>query len=681
MNQLSHYVTVVCIVIASIACAVPAGGRPVTEVPTFEPAPELGGTTTLGAVRGAALLLETVAPGRFVEAPLMETRIEVEVVGLLARTTVTQTFTNPSDVCAEGIYVFPLPEGSAVDEMRLEVGGRVIEGEVREREEARREYEEARAEGRRASLLEQERPDLFTLSVASLDAGETATVTIGFDDVVRVDGGEYSLRVPLVAAPRYGGPPGAPPPGTVPAATRPHRAPFELSVDLNAGLPLDEVDSPSHRIDLFRSGPERWEVTVAEVAPALRDFHLSWRLAPSDTVRSALFTGLPGTAGTGGEHHTLLMVVPPDSGTREVVPVERVFVLDTSGSMAGPALREAQAALEASLSRLREIDRFNVIEFNSVTHRLFAGSRWATWENVQEAVAWVRSRQAGGGTELLTAMEAALEDPDPRPGELRQVVFVTDGLIVGEQQIATLLRRRLGRTRLFTVGIGSAPNGHFMELMAREGRGTFTFISTPEEVDRKMSALLRKLERPALTGLRVEVDDPTARVVPSVLPDLYDGEPLMVIARHRDPTPRLRLAGRGRTPGDDALVARSVEPVAVPGDQLSRLWARWSIREEMRRLYRGASPAEVREGVLALALGAHLVSEFTSLVAVDRTPGPGEACVSVRIPLSLPEGMAPEPAGVLPATATEGPLLSLIGLALLALALLLARPSRPRGWS
>lgn len=439
--------------------------------------------------------------------------------------------------------------------------------------------------------------------------------------------------------------------------------PFTLSVSLNAGLPVEEIHSASHAIETTLVSRSHWKIVVEEDL-AIRDFHLDWRLVPGNEIRTARFASSDG----GDQRHTLLMVVPPDErSAARMIPTERIFVLDTSGSMSGDSLREAKAALTRALRRLRGTDRFNVIEFNSITRRLYPSSERATESTIEEAIEWVEDRRADGGTEIRQAMAEALIDPDPLPGELRQVVFITDGLVTEEEAVARLLRKDLGRSRLFTVGIGSAPNGHFMQLIASEGRGSFTFISSPSQVESKMNALLTRLEAPALTGLGISSTDSTARVVPARIPDVYAGEPVMAIVRHRSPVPNVRLFADRESFETETRSA----VVDAPDGQLARLWARWAIREASSGLYSGIPEDEVRERIVSLALDAGLVSRYTSLVAVDTSPGSAEACRAVRVPLSLPEGMNAAMTGVLPATATAGPLLTVVGAALLAAALLL----------
>ncbi len=366
-------------------------------------------------------LLWRGADGGLRPAPSLSAEVEIRVTGLVTRARVTQRFTNPGEEWLEGLYVFPLPDGAAVDRLRMVVGDRVIEGEVREREAARRVYEEARREGRRASLLERQRPDVFTTRLANVAPGERVEVVIELEGTVAYADGTLRLRFPTVVEPRYlpAGPPSpdavlppastsaglpaaaAPPPptahggalraaversvgavrgagATVAAALGsrpPLRTPWSLTVHLDPGVPLARLESPSHAIAVAPEGARGWRVTLAAgEVEADRDFRLEWDPVAGAAPRTALFT-----EEVDGDVYALLMVLPPAAAAADWTPLERevIFVLDTSGSMAGPALAQAKAALVDALGRLRPWDSFNVIEFNDRARppvpRLLAG--------------------------------------------------------------------------------------------------------------------------------------------------------------------------------------------------------------------------------------------------------------------------------------------------------------------
>jgi Ca-activated chloride channel family protein len=652
--------------------------------------PAAAAPETLPPVTHGSLLVRTHVAGRFEEVPALRTEVRIRVTGLVARAEVTQAFHNPGTQWLEGIYVFPLPEGVAVDALRLHVGERVIEGQLREREEARQTYRQARAAGQKTSLLEQERANVFTTSVANIGPGEEVAVTIQYQELVRYDQGEFRLRFPLVVGPRYipGTAPLAGEPGTgwgvntaeVPDAERitpPVRHPSEgpinpvdLSIDLDPGLRLHRLVSPYHPIVTTPIGGTRQTVALAGgTIPADRDFELVWAPDVGAEPAAAVFTETHA-----GERYALVMLLPPAPRTPAVrLPRETILVVDTSGSMAGASIVQAKAALVQALDALTPADRFNLIQFNSRTDQLFPASRPAGAAEVRQARQWVQALQANGGTEMLPALRAALA-ADGEDGIVRQVVFITDGLVGNEDQLFGHISQNLGRSRLFTVGIGSAPNGHFMTKAAQFGRGTYTYVGSPSEVAEKMGALFRKLESPVLADLQVSWGSADVEAWPARLPDLYAGEPIVLVARlGGDPGDELRVSGkRGDREWDGGVwVDGGAEETG-----LHKLWARRKISGLMDRLREGADRAEVRQAVLAVALQHQIVSAYTSLVAVDVTPTrpAGAPGTTANVPVALPAGMVHEKVfGGLPQTATPGPLYLVLGFASLALALGLAR--------
>jgi Ca-activated chloride channel family protein len=642
-------------------------------------------------VTHGSLLVKTHVAGPPDEVPAVRTDVRMRITGPIARVAVTQEFLNPTTGWLEGIYVFPLPEGAAVDAMRLQVGARVIEGQIREREEARQAYQQAQQTGKKASLLEQERPNAFTISVANVGPGEAVVVDIEYQEVVRYDQGEFRLRFPMVVGPRYisGTDAVAGVAGTgwgvntsaVPDAERitpPVRHPsagainpVSLTVELDAGFTLERLASPHHAIVTTPVSASRHSITLADgVVPADRDFELVWAPDPGAQPAAAVFTEWHG-----GEAYALVMLLPPAApdaaGGR--LPREVIFVIDTSGSMGGASIQQARLALEQALAALTPSDRFNVIQFNSTTERLFPASVPAGPAEVEHARRWVQGLRANGGTEMLPALRAALEGAT-ESGVVRQVVFVTDGLVGNEDQLFAYLSRSLGRSRLFTVGIGSAPNGHFMTKAAQFGRGTYTYIGSPSEVGEKMGALFRKLEHPVLGDIAVSWGDEGVEAWPARVPDLYVGEPVVLLARLRT-TSSAELTVTGR---------RDVEPweaklrVEAGSDEtgIHKLWARKKIAGLMDRLRESGDRAEARGAVIAVALQHHLVSAYTSLVAVDVTPSrpDGSPGRTANVPVALPAGMVYEKVfGTLPQGATPAPLYLTLGLASLALALCLVR--------
>jgi Ca-activated chloride channel family protein len=589
-----------------------------------------------GDVGSGALLLRTTEAGRYLEAPRLRTDVSITVTGTIARARITEAFENPSDRWVEGLYVFPLPADAGVDTLRMQVGDRFLEGEVRERKQARQIYERAAAEGVKATLIEQQRPNVFTNAVANIDPHGTVVVQIEYQHVVQLDGDRLSLRVPLVVGPRYANA-GVADRGAIRAPVIDPKLgkinPVTLSVTLRAGVPLAGIASAYHAVEIVRPDEASATVTIVGDTPADRDFVLNWTLAPSAAPRATLFR-----ESIGDETYYLALILPAvGSATRSGLPREAIFVIDNSGSMAGESMRQAKAALLLGLRSLGPADRFNVIRFDDRFETVFADAVPADRKHLAIAERFVERIDADGGTEILPALRAALADATPNDDtRLRQVVLLTDGAVGNEDQLLQEVGRSLGRSRVFTIGIGSAPNSYLMEHVARLGRGTFTHIGSEQEVGLRVSALLAKLESPVLTDL-VATHDAELEVWPNPVPDLYVGEPIVLTAVSNGRAGTLRLAGRlGAAPWSAALDLAS----AVAGPGVEKLWARAKLGAIEEWRYRGAAQDDIDAEVLKLALQHHLVSRLSSLVAVDVTPSrpSDESLVSSAVPTNLPHG-------------------------------------------
>jgi len=637
-------------------------------------------------VTEGSLLLKAGQPGIYQQIPTVHTDVDMRVSGMIVRARIRQSFRNPGQEWVEGIYVFPLPEQAAVDHMRMQIGSRVIEGQIKEKHEAKRVYEQAKRDGKKAVLTEQERPNIFTNSVANIGPAETVVVEIEYQQVLRYDQGQFSLRFPQAITPRYI--PGKPLSETisvtgtgwakdtdqVPAASRitppVHSGrskinPLSLRIELDVGYPLLEIKSLYHPIKQREHGVGQVTLTLAggEV-PADRDFELVWTPEVGHAPRAALFSEK-----VAGEFYHLIMVLPPHQDLTSGQPLARevIYVIDTSGSMAGTSMEQARRSLLMALDRLRPRDRFNIIQFNSVTDVLFSQAQTASRDNLRRARRYVTQLQADGGTEMAPALRAALNSQ----GEghyVRQVIFLTDGSVGNESALFDLIQQQLGQSRLFTVGIGSAPNSYFMRKAAQYGRGTFTYIGDVSEVNEKMASLFVKLESPVMTDLQVQFSNAVeVEALPQRIPDLYAGEPVIFAARTSREGETVTLKGmRSLAPWQATLDLTQ----ARNGDGIGVFWARSKIAALMDSLHEGEDENKVREEVTNLALTHHLVSRYTSLVAVDVTPTrPLQAALNQHaLPVNLPQGQNYQKIfGQLPQTATPAELHLLAGFVLLLL--------------
>ena len=616
-------------------------------------------------------------------APQLNTDVLMTVTGMINRVKLEQNFSNTTDQWQEGIYVFPLPENAAVDHMRLHIGERIIEGQIKEKEAARKTYEKAKQEGKRAALTEQERPNIFTTSVANIPPHESIKIEIEYQQIVKYDTGVFSLRFPMVIGPRYI--PGKQridgfagtgwalntdevpdaaritPPVMLPGSKRKNLV--TIKINLDAGLDLEKINSPYHAINVNKQGQHYQIELNQESTLANRDFELTWQPHPSVTPKAALFTEK-----RNGDTYTLIMMLPPETEQAQTLRREIIYVIDTSGSMGGQSIVQAKTALELALTRLKPGDKFNVIQFNSFTSKLFNQTQPVNQHTLEKALRYVRSLEATGGTEMATALRAALANQSNN-GYLRQVIFLTDGSIGNEQALFEIIQDQLGRSRLFTIGIGSAPNSHFMQRAASFGRGTHTYIGKLDEVQTRMQALFEKIESPVLKDITIDWGETNIEMWPKKITDLYRGEPLLITVKANQLPNAIKISG-------NVAHQNWSSSLELKGGQnrqgISTLWARNKIAGLMEQKH-DAEFESIKKTIIDTALEHHLVSQYTSLVAVDVTPvrPQNETLDSQTIPTHLPEGwnynkVFGQP---FPATATDARLDFIIGLILVMLSL------------
>lgn len=634
---------------------------------------------------GTGKLLFRNEDGRVDAALHLDTRYETLVTGIVATTTLTQSFENTSRDWREAVYVFPLPETAAVHDMQIKVGDRLITAEIREREQAKKAYAAARAAGKVAALTEQERPNLFTQSLANIAPGATIEVTIRFIQVIDYKDGRFTLRLPLTLTPRYI--PGrradveiahrsnargwAVPTNEVRDAHRitpfmalrpkhgSHRA--TVAVRLKPGLALASVTSPYHDITTRRD-QGTYVVSLRDDKVSMdRDFVLEWR--PTDNARPrAAFFGEQ----VDGSDYGLLLLMPPVIDKVMPLPREVTFVIDTSGSMKGVSIRQARLALKDALKHLRFEDRFNIVAFNSDYQTLFPQPRRADSATLDRGERFVEQLYANGGTEMRAPLEAVLSQPETN-GYLKQVIFITDGAVGNETALFRLIDRKLDRARLFTVGIGSAPNSFFMRKAAQFGRGAFVHIGATGEVRDKIAALIDKIDKPVSRS--IEVTWPASTAVasfPARLPALYASEPLIVLARGSV------LEGEAVVTGvSKHLDWRQSVPVTMDNEEsgIVTLWARASVDNLLDSKIMGADEDDVREQVVKLGLNHRLVTPYTSFVAVERwvSRRPGESLSREEVSNQVAKGQQVARV-MMPRTGTHSPLAFAVGLLALMLA-------------
>ncbi len=574
------------------------------------------------------------------QADMLSTEIETVITGFIVRTKVRQHFRNPSKDWMEGIYQFPLPDDAAVDGMTMIIGERRIVSEIQEKKQAKKTYQKAAAAGKKAALLSQQRPNMFTTSVANIEPGGDIIIELSFQSLAAQDGVNFTWRMPQAITPRYNSPmaPTYVKDGEVtqqPDQYTPDGGHNKTSFRIAMMQPeqLASLESPSHDIDLSGTeGDSRLISLASGEVPADRDFVLNWQFSQGTTASTIVFI-----EHLEGADYVLGMVLPPQPG--EVIksgPRDITFIVDVSGSMHGISMDQAQKALLTGLSLLSPEDRFDIIAFNDQTWRLFNESRPATVKNIRQAQQFVASLRADRGTEMFPALKSAFQDIMDE-SFLRQIMFLTDGAVSNEARMFDLVERSLGPARLFTVGLGNAPNSWFMRKAAEQGRGVHIQVTNLENTQKELEALFQDMSSPSLQNIHLQMDD-AADTYPRQLPDLFGQRPLLFVARQESAPGTVEIAALS---ADGKSWAQNIDlATATVGEGISKFWARKKIESLGDARSRGMDPELVRTAVIDVSLSHNVLSEFTSFVAVDTTPAriKEDFLKKVKLQGNLPQG-------------------------------------------
>ncbi|MBZ5626499.1 MAG: VIT and VWA domain-containing protein [Acidobacteriia bacterium] len=591
--------------------------------------------------------------------PLKHTDVKAKISGPLARVTVTQEFENPFAEKIEAVYAFPLPPDSAVDDMTMLVGDRTIRGLIKPREEARKIYDDARRAGHVAGLLDQERPNIFTQAVANIMPGAKVKIAISYVETMPYEAGSYEFNFPMVVAPRYmpGRPTGkqgggwAPDTSKVPDASRisPNvtpegtRAGHDISVEvkIEAGVPIDALESKTHDVSVERPGADRATVRLRDQATIPnKDFILKYAVA-GKRVEDAVLTHKAGKDG-----FFTLMIQPPERVTsEEVTPKELVFVLDTSGSMSGFPIEKAKETMRLALDGLNPRDTFNLITFSGDTRILFPQPVAATPENIRTARQFLDSRNGSGGTEMMKAIRAALAPSDDQ-NHVRVVCFMTDGEVGNDLDIIAEVQKH-ANARVFAFGIGSSVNHFLLDNIARYGRGEVEYVGLKDDGSAAARRFHERVRNPLLTDISIDWGGlAVTDLLPARIPDLFAAKPVVISGRYAAPANgTIRLKGKmaGR---DFTREIRVSLPASQPeNDVLATLWARRRVADLMSQdfggLQRGSTREDLKAQITKLGLDFRLMTPFTSFVAVEeKIVTEGGAPRRVEVPVEMPEGMS-----------------------------------------
>ncbi len=633
--------------------------------------------------------------------PLKHTDVTADIAGLVGRVTVKQTFHNPLNRKIEAVYVFPLPQDAAVDDMTMLVGDRRIVGQIKPRDEAREIYEAAKAAGHVASLLDQERPNIFTQSVANIEPGVEVVIEISYVETLKYADGVFEWVFPMVVGPRYipgeatSKVPDVPPeqegqvvepdktkepaplpdgrgsdqpkgtgwsPDTdqVPDASRvtPHvvkpgkRAGHDISLALtiDAGMQIFDVKSELHEIDAagIRPGLDSpIRVTLKNQAEIPnKDFILHYRLA-TDQIGDALLVH----EDQRGRFFTLILQPPQRVVPSQVVPRELIFVLDTSGSMHGFPIDKAKEVMKGLIDTMQSADTFNVITFSGDTRILWPQPKAAMKDNIRAAQQFLASHEGGGGTEMMKAINAALVKTATRGSTqaVRIVCFMTDGYVGNDMAIIDVVKQNAGTTRVFSFGIGNSVNRFLLDGMAQAGRGEVEYVSLNGDAETAMKHFHERILAPVLTDIQIDWGTlPVADVYPQRIPDLFSAKPIMVHGRltaAAGGTITLHGTTGGGPVQNKIDVPWPAEPPSHPA--VASLWARAKIADLMMQdfegLQSGRFPDDLKQQITTLGLEYRLMTQFTSFVAVEEmTVTVGGQPTKIEVPVEMPDGVSYE---------------------------------------
>lgn len=597
--------------------------------------------------------------------PLQSTQVDARIAGVIADVRVTQVYRNRGNVPIDAIYVFPGSTKAAVYGMRMRIGERVVKAKIKERAAARATFNRAKSEGKRVSLLEQQRPNVFQMNVANIMPGDTVAVELRYTEIIVPEQGTYEFVYPAVVGPRYSETPVANAPDTVAWVANPYLPEghnsshlFDIEVSLSTGIPIQGIQSSSHDVHVSFESKGRAQVGLIgnSVDAVNRDYILQYQLQ-GNQVESGLLLH----EGE-GENYFLLMTQPPRRVKPEQIPPrEYIFVVDVSGSMHGFPLDTGKQLMTELLGGLKATDRFNILFFSGGASLLAESSLPATAENIQNAVEFMENIQGGGGTRLLPALQRAMALIS-EPGTARSFVVVTDGFVSVEVEAFEFVRENLDQASFFAFGIGSSVNRYLIEGLARAGRGEPFIMTSPDQARLLAKRFKEYIETPVLTGIEIEFGEFDAfEIQPGHAPDLFAERPLVVFGKWRgEARGVIRVLGHHGESVVEQTLNVEIDAVSKGNDALRYLWARQRI-SDLGDYHRLSPDSEFREEMTSLGLAYNLLTAYTSFIAVDEliinADGNSQA---VKQPLPLPAGVSNLAVGGMVPTTPEPEILFLI---------------------
>ncbi len=595
--------------------------------------------------------------------PLKHTDVKADVSGFVSRVTVMQVFSNPFKDHIEAVYVFPLPQNAAVDSMTMKIGKRTIKGVIKEKEEARKIYEDAKKQGKTAALLDQDRPNIFTQSVANIGPGEEVIIDISYVETLSYNDGIYEFVFPMVVGPRYmpGAPAGkqgtgwSPDTSQVPDASKisPPVAPkgtraghdITVSVHIDAGVPIRNIRSVLHKVNVKHAGSS----SIADIALSNqdtipnKDFILQFETA-GKTIEDAVLSHAKD-----GEGFFTLILQPPDKPKQaEITPKEMYFVLDASGSQMGWPVEKAKETMKYCIENMNNNDTFQILSFDNNVNPCFKAPVPNTKENREAAQQWLATQAGRGGTEMMKAIDYSLGAP-PDPERMRIVVFMTDGYVGNDMAILEAIQKKLGNARLFPFGTGNSVNRYLLEGMAKMGKGEVEWVTLNRHGDEVAEAFQDKIGNPLLLDIKVDWGNaPVKDIYPQEIPDLFSGKPVILKGRYEGSfNGTITLKGMQTGKPFERKIKVDFPKNQTANDVLGVLWARAKIEDLMNRNLKGIQSGqpdkEIKQMIINLGLKFKLMTQYTSFVAVEeKVVNKDGKLVTVPVPVEMPDGVSHE---------------------------------------
>ncbi len=567
--------------------------------------------------------------------PLEHTAVSGQIIGPVARVRVTQRFGNPLKTPVELEYLFPLPHEAAVVDFKLTVGTRIVRAEIKELEAARRAFQEAIDAGQRAGLLEQRRPNLFSLQIGNVQPGETILCELEYEDRLSFQDGTYEFVFPMGITPRYSSPSesAASAQSADAAIALPGEkiAPVEITLAVDAGVQAGDPTSPSHQPNFTRQDEQHFSLNLTGIPN--KDFVLRYPVS-GDAIRTASWSSADGDS-----QIALITLIPPRlTFDGDPAPREFIFVMDRSGSMSTDPMEQAKNALRACLRGLNPQDTFAIQAFDNQIEWFSQAAQAVTQANIDLADRWLDTIHSRGGTEILPAIDAALALPVDAE-RMRYVVFLTDGAVSADEQAIRKIAKQRGSARIFTFGIGPSVNRFLLDKIAQMGRGTAEFIGANEDLETAITRYQDRVSYPALQDIQLQwLDADGWDTYPETIPDLYVGQPLEIVTRlRRKGDAQLRLTGQLR--GQPVLLQMAIPPAEPNNPTLKRLWARARVESLLDQQRAGGDQDSLRQQIISLSLEHRVLTPFTAFVAVDSEVTTGGDAFKLRVSTPLPEGL------------------------------------------